>query len=405
MDEKGNIFNIAKISARKMHTLSDSYPEESENRKNLRKHMLKSEQRKGLVDCIELAKNVKEIAKIAKDFDDDPLLFNALNGTIDLRTCTLREHQKADYLSKISNVKYDACAEAPLWTSFLNLIFAAKADLIAFVKKLMGVCLTGQINEEILMFFYGTGQNGKTTFIETMKMLLGDYFIRAPASMLMAYKHQGIPNDIARLPGARMVVCSEIEDDNRLNESLVKDLTGGDTITARFLHREFFEFKPTHKLLIYGNHKPVVHGTDRGIWRRVLLIPFTVEIPDCIRRPKPEILAEFENELSGILNWALSGLKAYQLSGLQIPLAVKQATAQYRSESDIVGSFIEEQCETSNDFISPVANLYSAFTIWAKNNGELVMSHKKFSSKLIERGFNNQKIGGAYAWRGIKLCS
>ena len=403
MDELGKILRFAKLSARKMHKLSDSYPEDSENRKRLRQHMLKSEQRKGLVDCIELAKHAKEIAKITKDFDDDPLLFNVQNGTIDLRTCTLREHWKDNYLSKISNVNFDACAEAPQWISFLNLIFDGSADLIAFVQRLIGLCLTGQIDEEILIFFYGTGLNGKTTFLESIRMLFGDYFIRAPASMLMAYKNQGIPNDIARLPGARLVVCSEIEDDNRLNESLVKDLTGGDTITARFLHREFFEFKPTHKLLIYGNHKPVVHGTDRGIWRRVLLIPFTVEIPEALRRPKPEVLARFEKELSGILNWALSGLKDYQKNGLQISLVVRQATAQYQSESDIVGSFIEEKCETSKEYTSTVASLYLTFLKWAEDNGESKMSHKKFSSKLKERGFENLKINGAYCWRGIRL--
>ena len=277
------------------------------------------------------------------DFDSNPWVLNCSNGMLDLKTGRLQPHNSSERITKTSGAAYDPAAQCPLWLASLNTWFDGNQELITFIRRAMGMTLTGMTSEQVMFFLYGTGKNGKSVFSEVLQALLNDYARRTPTDTLMLKRlDEGVPNDIARLPGARAVIAAELAEGKRLNESLVKDLTGGDRITARFLRKEFFEFNPTFKLWMYGNHKPTIRGTDEGIWRRVRLIPFTVTIPEGQR--DPQLVDKLKAELPGILAWAVQGCLEWQREGLGMPEAVKAATANYRAEQDMLAAFLDECC-------------------------------------------------------------
>jgi len=256
----------------------------------------------------------------------------------------------------------------------------------------------------VLIFLYGRGANGKSTFIETIMALMGDLGHKARAQVLMQDERERVPNEIAALAGKRLVVASELADGGRLNEGLVKDLTGGDTMSARFLYGEPFSFKPTFKLWLYGNHKPVITGTDDGIWRRIRLIPFTVQIPEEDR--DPNLSAKLRDELPGILAWAIRGWQDYQRRGLDAPAAVMGATADYRADSDTLGLFLGERCIMGADKSASAGELYEAYTEWATVNGLRALSNVRFGRALGERAFVKERsTGGRYEYLGIGLLA
>jgi putative DNA primase/helicase len=247
---------------------------------------------------------------------------------------------------------------------------------------------------------HGSGSNGKSTFLEVLQALLGDYGVQADFATFVEKKGDGPRNDVARLAGARMVRSSEIGEGKRLNESLVKSLTGQDTIAARYLYSEAFEFKPTFKLWLAANHKPVIRGTDHAIWRRVRLIPFTVTIRD---DEKDETLKDrLLTELPGILQWAVAGCQQWLESGLRPPDVVMAATQAYQSESDILGAFLDECCELGTGLEVAAGDLYAAYRKWAKDNGEFELSQTAFGRRIEERGFDVRKNGIKYR-RGLRL--
>jgi putative DNA primase/helicase len=336
------------------------------------------------------------------DLDADPWLFNVLNGTLDLRTGELQPHDRGDLITKLAPVTFDPDAECPQWDAFLQRITGGDENLIRFLQRAAGHTLTGDISEQCLFFLHGRGQNGKTTFIETLMTLLGDYAQKAPTQMLIA-KPNAIPNDIARLPGARFVVAAEVEEGRPMAESLVKDLTGGDTLVARFLHQEYFEFRPSHKLWIYGNHRPLIQGTDEGIWRRIHLIPFDVWIPPGERDTR--LIEKLRAELSGILNWAVRGCLEWQEHRLGTPEAVHQATSEYRSEMDVLGRFIEERCITQPDAQGRADELYRAYCDWCQANGEDSKTGTAFGRRLKERGFDKRRDSNGVYYVGIGLLA
>ena len=288
-------------------------------------------------------------------------------------------------ITKIALVKYDPHAARPNWDQFLIDIFKGDETLINFVQKAVGYSLTGDISEQCLFFCYGTGKNGKTVFLETLKILFGDYAGKAPSEVLMMQRFQSIPSDIAKLKGKRLVITSEIEESRRFAESRIKDITGGDTITARRMYGDWFEFKPTHKLWIYGNHKPVIRGNDTGIWRRIKLIPFSVKISEDQQQPMNVLLEYFRKELSGILNWAIQGFIEYQKQGLPEPDAVKAATGEYRNEMDVIGQFIEECCIVGPNEKVSSKELFDKYIEWCEENKEYNLTNRQFIYKLKER--------------------
>jgi putative DNA primase/helicase len=352
---------------------------------------------------VNLARSIPSIAADPDDFDNDPWLLNVENGTLDLRTEILQNHSPSDMLTKMAGTYYRPDAECPTWLGFLNRIMDGDQDMVNFLKQAVGYSLTGDISEQCLFFMHGSGQNGKSTFINTLEELLGDYSAKTPMNTLRSRNFDAIPNDVARLVGERLVSAAEISNGMYLNESLVKDLTGGDTITARFLRKEFFEFKPTFKIWMYGNQVPIIRGTDNGIWRRINLIPFSVAISG--KERDNNLGAKLLRELPGILNWAIQGCIEWQKSGLLLPEKIKDATRTYRNEMDQVSRFLDEKCVLDPNASVTKANLHEVYKSWCEANGELTEKISGFGRLLSKRGFskNDRSTGGTRIWRGIGL--
>ncbi len=402
-DETGAIERVAKRTVASIY--AEAAEADEEERKHLAKWALASEGQNKISAMIALSRSEPGISVKHSDLDGDPMLLNCRNGTIDLRTGKLLPHDRAKLATKQIDIDYDPDAQCSLWQGFLRRIMADNPALIDFLQRAVGYSLTASVVEQCLFFLYGTGSNGKSTFTETIQALLGDYGQRAPTEMIMLKQNSGgVPNDVARLPGARFVVTAEVEAGRRLAESLVKDLTGGDKLVARFMRQEYFEFVPTHKLWIYGNHKPVIKGSDNGIWRRINMVPFTVQIPDA---EKDEQLKEkLKAELAGILAWSVRGCLDWQRNGLKPPAEVKAATAAYRAESDTLSSFIDECCALGVNCIAEFSPLYATYKAWAERNGERVEGSRQFGNSLTERGFDSSKgIGNKSIRRGIGLVS
>lgn len=328
-------------------------------------------------------------------FDSHSFLFNCENGVIDLKTGELLPHDRDLLLTKISNIHYDKDADCPHWMRFMESIFknedgTTNHELINFLQKSIGYTLTGDISEQVMFFLYGTGRNGKSTFINTIQSLLGDYGRQTNSDTFIKKKNDSsINNDIARLDGARFVSAVESEEGQQLSESLVKQVTGGEKISARFLRQEFFEFTPEFKVFFTTNHIPIIKNNDNGIWRRIRLIPFTVTIPqEDIDKNLPKKL---EKEMPGILKWAVDGCLKWQVEGLGVPVAVVEATAEYRQDMDILGPYFEE-----NIIVNPLAKaeskkLYENYKKWCWENDEIELKNRSFFRQLITRGFKKER--------------
>ncbi len=337
-------------------------------------------------------------------FDYHMYKINLLNGTYNLTTGILEKHNPNEYHTKICNVSYDETAKAPLWEAFLNRIFNNNQNLINFLQKATGYALCGSVEHQVIFILYGIGANGKSTFIKTIETLLGDYAQQMPASSLMTKKLDGAAsNDIARLNGSRFVAASETDENRKFSESLIKQLTGGDTIVARFLFGEYFEFNPTHKIFLSTNHKPKITGTDRAIWRRILLIPFNITIPDHEKDLK--LLEKLEKELPGIFNWAVEGYKLQVEHGLNPPAEVIAATEEYKEEMDLIKAFINQEVGHTDNGLLQSSALYKVYKKWTENIGEYPLSQAQFSRKMIDNGFVKERYSFGMAWKNIFLLN
>jgi putative DNA primase/helicase len=384
-----------------MYHEADAGEERPINRE-LAKHALKSEAKGRIESMIALARSEPGIAITPEELDADPWALNLSNGTVDLRTGELREHRREDLITKIAPVAYDPDAPAPVWEAFLERVLPSE-DLRAFVQQAAGYSATGDTSEQCLFINHGTGANGKSTYQEAIAAALGDYAMRAPTEMLLAKRSGGIPNDVARLKGARFVAASETEEGRRLAESLVKDLTGQDTISARFMRAEWFDFRPTHKLWLSTNHKPEIRGTDTAIWRRIRLIPWSVTILPAEQDKK--LPAVLRRELPGILAWIVRGCLEWRRGGLQAPEEVRKATGEYRAEMDVLAVFLGECCESGPELWDYAKDLYTSYKRWCGETGERAETQRKFGERLRERGFQRDRGGsrGAGIWRGLRL--
>lgn len=348
------------------------------------------------------------LAVKSDDFDADQHLFNCDNGVIDLRSGLKFPHAPQHLMTKISSVSFDRDAQCPVWLKFLNDIFLGNQEIIDFMQTAIGYSLSGDVREQCLFILYGTGRNGKSRFLSCINELLSDYAINCPSTTLIRKQNQsgGIPNDIARLKGSRMVTAVENNENVSFDESMVKQLTGGtDKITARFLNREFFDFFPTFKIFFTTNHKPNIRGTDPGIWRRIKMIPFDFKITDST---DDRFLGEkIRQEMSGILNWVLAGHKRWRQDGLQTPNAIKMATDNYRDEEDIIGEFIKDKCTLdANSFLS-VKTFKDAIIdhIGFKISGKTISSYMELHGlKDID---NRKTIDGQTVriYKGLKLTN
>jgi putative DNA primase/helicase len=373
-------------------------------RSELVRHARSSESQTRLKGMIVCAQSEPTIDIMPDNLDQDPWLLNCLNGTLDLRTGRLRGHRRSDLITKISPVKFIPKAECPVWLHFLRKIMGENATLISFLQRAVGYSLTGITWEQCLFILWGIGKNGKTTLLEVIKALLGKDFARQAASETFMQKARGgqIPNDLAALKGARLVTAPELEKDQCLSESLIKLATGEDEIIARFLYGEYFSYKPQFKLWMMANHKPVIRGTDDGIWRRLMLIPFKVQIPESGR--DRQLINKLKAELPGILNWALQGCLEWQRDGLGIPQEVQDAVAEYRKDMDILGRFIEERCIRNPKSVTPATTIYEAYTLWAEANGETnPLKQGAFGKALSDRGVDRKHLNSGWVRTGISL--
>lgn len=398
-DDAGRVHRLAKETVRSIYREA-SDEEDEDRRKALAKHARASESESRIRAIVELAKS--EIPVSPDELDADPMFLNVLNGTIDLRTGELREHRREDLITKLAPVEHDPAAAAPTWEAFLERVLPGE-ELRQFVQRAAGYSATGNTSEQCMFIHHGPGANGKSTFQESLSATLGDYAMRTPTETLLVKRPGGVPNDVARLKGARFVTASETEEGRRLAESLVKDLTGQDTISARFMWAEWFDFKPTHALHLSTNHKPEIRGTDAAIWRRIRLIPWAVTIPPAEQDRK--LAEKLRGELPGVLLWIVRGCLEWQHEGLRAPEEVRQATKAYRAEMDVLAAFLADCCVRGEDETEFAGELWGAWKRWCEETGEQFGSQKRFGGRLAERGFLNHRDSrtGRKVWSGLSL--
>jgi putative DNA primase/helicase len=346
-----------------------------------------------------LAKADRHHAATADQWDSDLWMLNTPDGVVDLRTSRLRPHHPDDYMTKITAVGPEA--GCPLWKKFLDRITGDDIELQAFLERFSGYCLTGITREHALAFGYGTGANGKGTFLNTIGGVLGGYAAVAPMETFTASPTDRHPTDLAMLRGARLVTAQETEEGRRWAESRIKALTGGDPITARFMRQDFFTFMPQFKLFIAGNHKPGLRGVDEAIRRRLNMVPFTITIPAGERDPGlPEKL---KAEWPGVLRWMIDGCLEWQAKGLAPPPAVVLATESYLQTEDAVSNWIKERCKTVDYGGTGSSRLYADWSMWAKGAGEEAGSLKRFSQTLEAKGYVKDPKARHATFIGIAL--
>ena len=336
----------------------------------------------------------------AEAMDADPDLLGMPSAVLDLRTVSWRPYRPEDRITKATTVDFDPHATAPRWQRFITETFA-DPELADFVQRLSGYGLSGHRGEHLLPILHGAGANGKSVFLGALQHVLGEYASTAAPGLLIRQPGSEHPTGLADLQGRRLVIVSETGEAGRLNEEQAKALTGGDTITARRMHRDFYGFRPTHQLVMQTNHRPRVAGTDEGIWRRLRLIPFDRIVPAEQRDPK--LADTLKAEAPGILAWCLEGWRKYQASGLTTPRAVIAASQEYRDASDVVGAFITEECELGLQFTTPSSELYRSYVTWCEEAGERPRSQRELGMRLAERGLEQARIGKGRRWRGIRL--
>lgn len=331
--------------------------------------------------------------------DIDGMLLNTPTGILDLRDGVLRPHDPEAYITKIAHVEYDPTATCQTWERFLGEIFGGDTDLINYVQRAVGYSMTASTVEQCVFFLHGSGSNGKSTFLSIIREMMGDYTVNIqPETIMVKNSPGGANSDIARLKSARLVTTVEPNEGARLNEGLLKQLSGEDPVTARRLYGDEFEFIPQFKLWMATNHRPLIRGTDDGIWRRIKMIPFTAQIPD--EKKDKHLAGKLRRELPGIFNWAIDGCRKYQESGLQEPRSVRGSTMEYRKDMDAIQQFIDECCEQSGE--CPAVSLYSAYSDWAKRNHQYEMNNNVFGRKMSER-YVKQKTRNGAVYIGIKL--
>jgi putative DNA primase/helicase len=357
-------------------------------------------QKRAIEAAIWLERSERGVPARLIDFDVDPMILNVRNGIVDLTTGELLPHDKTKLCTMLAGTDFDASATCHRWRQFIGEITGENVPLMDYIQTLCGYLLTASVAEHCMAFFYGLGRNGKSVFQDTIYELMGDYACSSNPELIMARKHQGIPNDVARLRGKRAVFLNETERGGRFDEAKLKQLTGGDVLNARFLREEFFDFAPTHKLVMRGNYQPRITGTDDGIWSRMRLVPFEQSF---VGREDRGLKDELLSELPGILNWAIEGCLRWQQEGLVTPQVILDAVTQYRQESDVLGTFMDEECVMGKGHTCKSSVLYRRYREYCDQSAERAMPSKDFPHELEKRGISKTKSHGSMVFQGIDL--
>lgn len=371
--------------------------ETEDGRNSIYQWARRSQSRPRIQAMLELAKSDPDIWSCAQKFDQDPFLLNVRNGTLNLRTGTFRAHSKRDFITKQMDIAFDSSATAPRFEKFMSEVFPGDNDLQSFVQRCVGYSLTGDVSEQVFFLCAGDGANGKTVLLETLQALVGSYGLNVRAETLMAAQNSQQSNGIARLAGSRVATVSEIEYGHRLNESLLKDITGGDLVTARYLYKEEFDFHPQAKIWMRGNYLPDIRGRDHGIWRRVLIIPFSQRFSPEDR--DPDLLKSLAKEFPGILNWAIAGCLSWQKTGLRPPCAVLDAVTGHRNEMDSITKFLNACTVKTDEPKTKSMVLFQAYKKWClRENIPGINTIKAFGSEMkkYHGDLRKEKAQGVY---------
>jgi P4 family phage/plasmid primase-like protien len=399
-DKALRVLELGKQTAQ--HVFSEAAQcSDSREREAIVKWARQSCSKKAIEAMLGLAK--PQLANSIGEFDRDPFLLNFKNGTVELRTGVFRDHRREDLITKQVPYSFDPDAECPTFMHFLDEITCGEREIVEFLHRALGYSLTGTTDAQCMFIAFGEGANGKSTLLNLFQDMLGDYAMNTPVQTFVVKKNDnGASDDIARLRGARYVTAAEAEANQRLAESLLKRVTGGDTITARPLFKGFFDFKPAFKLWLSTNKRMHISGTDLGIWRRIHEIPFLFTVPDDKRDPK--LPDKLKDEAPGILTWAVKGCLEWQKVGLNPPEAVRRATDEYRAEMDQVRQFIEEATVSERRSRTTKSDLFTRYKQWEELNGTDRLRVNDFGSRLKRLGINEGKSKslGRY-WEGIAI--
>ena len=349
-----------------------------------------------------LARSDRRHAGTTDEWDADVWALNTPGGVVDLHTGSMRSHQRSDRMTKICTATLHAGNGCPHWLAFLAGVTGGDEAQIHYLQKVFGYCLTGSTQEHALFFLYGTGANGKSVFINVLTAILGDYAANAPMDTFMESRGDRHPTDLAGLRGARLVSATETEQGRRWNESKIKEITGGDAVSARFMRQDFFTFFPHFKLLVAGNHKPAIRNIDEAMRRRLHLVPFTITVPP--EKRDKQLQAKLLTERNAILEWGVQGCLAWQREGLIAPESVVNATKEYFEAEDALGRWLEERCMLVSSARSLTTELFSDWKQWSESTGEFVGTQRRFADLLITRGVQKwRNSSGIRGFQGIGL--
>ena len=396
-DGRGRIVKLCKDTA--LSILVEVQHAPADQRKALFDWAMYSQKRDRLTAMAALAQ--PEVAVHPDDLDADPWAFNVLNGTIDLRTGELRPHRRDDLITKIAPVAFDPHAKAPRFERFLDEIFGGDRDLVRFVQRWHGHCLSGDVCEQYLPIYHGVGNNGKSVLLDTVCAVMGDYAGEAPPDLVTVRKHPEHPTEIADLMGRRLVIASETERDAELRLQLIKRLTGNARLKARFMRQDYFEFARTHKMILVTNNRPAIKEDTEAAWRRLRLVPFEVVIPKSKR--DPDLMRKLSGEFPGILTWLVHGCVDWLREGLTEPDAVVVATESYRGVANSLDAFLFEQCVIADGLTCATADLMAAYSEWCAQNRRIPIRGRTFAGALKQRRCTPMKMNGRRHWVGVGL--
>lgn len=403
VDNSGEIKKLADVIIDDMK--KEAFRADGDIQDELLKWCNRTASSKGKTNMITETQHLEGIPVQPDEFDAYTDYINCQNGIVNLRTGELLPHDSNFMMTRICYTDYDTtCGEPKLWLKFLNDVCNGDKELINYLQKCVGYSLSGSIREQCAFFIYGIGNNGKSTFLDTISDLMGTYASNVQPETIMVKKNDGGANsDIARLKSSRFVTSVEPNEGVRLNEGLVKQLTGGDKVTCRFLYGKEFEYVPEFKIWIGTNHKPTIRGTDVGIWRRIKLIPFEVNIPK--DKVDKTLKYKLRKELPQIFNWAVQGCIKWQEEGLELPKCVQDATKEYKAEMDILTNFMEQCIEIDYKSPEPIMapQLFNLYTVWAQKNNEYQMTSRKFYLEIVKKVPEKTRIDKGVCYKGIKL--